>query len=556
MTKSINTNGLDSHSVSAPTLDFPDPLHLPSAPRKSAEVQAVQSGAEGFAPGRCSGALPLGSVHHQAAALSDDSAVHCVNEVSEQAQLKTVRSQTASVVVGRSANPNRAASVPPSEQAQISAAPIVKWVGGKTRLLPELLRWIPSSYGRYYEPFAGGAALFFRLAPQRAVLSDANADLIAMYRAVADDVDHLIVLLRLYQRDHSETQFYGTRELFNRNALTPTQRAAAFIYLNKTCFNGLYRVNKAGAFNVPIGDYKLPTILDEPALRAAALVLARAELRAGDYRNALCDARDGDFVYLDPPYDDTFNAYTTDKFDQSELAGMARMLDARGVHVMLSNSDTPLVRELYADFQIERVRAARSVNSDGAGRGDVDELIITNRPNQTRSKSMGRQAELPGVESPDRIPEVEDAIYALLDAKTNKARANKENSDDVKNKQTTVDTSFTKHKIDSHPYTCPKTGKPKRFWFATEKKAKSSSIAQPHISGRRGRRGGPRRDVDAQIAGETEPKEDTTIEMRRVPRKSVEKEIDGFASVRERMEAKKVDAEKQAAKLPRGKKGK
>lgn len=257
--------------------------------------------------------------------------------------------------------------------------PIVKWVGGKTRLLDHLVARVPKTYGRYFEPFAGGAALFFHLEPERALVSDMNEDLIGMYHTLSVDVEAVIDLLSAYQRDHGETQYYGTRTLFNANVLTPVQRAAAFIYLNKTCFNGLWRVNKKGEFNVPMGDYKNPTILDAEALRAAAKVLARAVVRVADFAGAVGRADRGDFVYFDPPYHKTFTSYTADSFGeglQCDLARVARALVARGVHVMVSNNDTPLIRELYQGFRIDEVRCGRAVNADGEGRGKVTELLI------------------------------------------------------------------------------------------------------------------------------------------------------------------------------------
>jgi DNA adenine methylase len=269
-----------------------------------------------------------------------------------------------------------------------TARPIVKWVGGKTKLLPELLARIPIGYGRYYEPFTGGAALFFRLQPERAVLGDANADLIAMYETVRDNVEHVIRELAAHQVQHSEQHYYATRDMWNDRLYkaTAVQRAAAFIYLNKTCFNGLYRVNRKGAFNVPVGSYASPTICDADGIRAASVALARAELRTGDYRDCVHDAREGDFVYFDPPYDETFNGYTSaGKFDQATLAAVARELVNRGCHVLLSNSDTPWVRELYADFDIADVVAPRFVNSDATGRAGIVELLIASRTRQQLS---------------------------------------------------------------------------------------------------------------------------------------------------------------------------
>jgi DNA adenine methylase len=268
-----------------------------------------------------------------------------------------------------------------------AAAPVVKWVGGKTRLLPELLARIPEQFGRYYEPFAGGAALFFRLAPRRAVLADSNADLIGLYDALATDVASVIRRLQHHREAHDEHHYYATRERWNdRDASWPAaERAAAFVYLNKTCFNGLWRVNRSGDFNVPIGRYTDPPICVPEALRAASTALARADLRCTDYRSAIADAGKGDFVYFDPPYDpvtstSSFTSYTADAFageDQRALADCARELVARGCRVMLSNSDTPFMRSIYRGFRIERVKCPRAINSNAARRGDVDELLIT-----------------------------------------------------------------------------------------------------------------------------------------------------------------------------------
>ena len=276
---------------------------------------------------------------------------------------------------------------PGPEIAAPVAAPVVKWVGGKTKLLPELLARLPRTYARYYEPFAGGAALFFRLAPRRAVLADRNTDLIGLYRALAREPRAVIAALGAHRAAHGEAHYYATRARWNDRdtTWTPAERAAAFVYLNKTCFNGLWRVNRAGDFNVPIGRYVDPPICVPEALHAAHDVLARAKLRCADYRTAVDDARTGDLVYFDPPYDPVtttanFTSYTADAFgpdDQRELAACARSLVARGCAVMLSNSDTTFVRSLYRGFRIERVKCARAINSNAAKRGEVDELIVT-----------------------------------------------------------------------------------------------------------------------------------------------------------------------------------
>ena len=267
--------------------------------------------------------------------------------------------------------------------------PVVKWVGGKTKLLPELLARMPPSFERYYEPFAGGAALFFRVAPTRAagsvVLGDANADLIAMYRAVADDVESVIARLWSHSVQHSEQHFAYVRGAWNRNSMHdgPIDRAAAFIYLNKTCFNGLWRVNRAGELNSPWGKHAT-FVPDHGALRLASSVLQRADLRASGYRETMRDVGPSDFAFMDPPYvpasaTANFTSYTADAFgpeQQRELADTALKLVKRGCRVMLSNSDTPYVRELYSDFRIDSVKCSRAINSKSSGRGAVGEVII------------------------------------------------------------------------------------------------------------------------------------------------------------------------------------
>lgn len=281
----------------------------------------------------------------------------------------------------------RAPEVVPRPAPLQPASPVVKWVGGKTKLLPELLARMPAKVDRYFEPFAGGAALFFRVAPARAVLSDSNPDLINLYRTLTINVAGVIRSLERHRAAHDETHYYATRARWNNpDAAWPAhERAATFIYLNKTCFNGLWRVNRAGDFNVPIGRYSDPPICVPDALRAAHAALSRADLRCGDYRAAVSEAGRGDFAYFDPPYDpltptSSFTSYTAGVFgraQQAELADTARALVARGCKVMLSNSDTPFVRSLYRGFQVDRVKCSRAINSDAAKRGEVDEVIVT-----------------------------------------------------------------------------------------------------------------------------------------------------------------------------------
>lgn len=268
-----------------------------------------------------------------------------------------------------------------------SASPVIKWVGGKSKLLPELLARLPDRFERYFEPFAGGAALFFRVAPERAVLADSNQDLIGLYTCLAKDVAGVIRKLEHHRAEHSEAHYYATRTRWNDRELAwrTADRAATFIYLNKTCFNGLWRVNRSGDFNVPIGRYADPPICVPDALRAASTVLARAEIRHADYQTAIEDAKAGDFVYFDPPYDpinatSSFTSYTAGDFgpnDQKALAATAKQLIDRGCKVMLSNNDTPFVRSLYKGLKIDKVKCSRAINSNAAKRGEIDELVIT-----------------------------------------------------------------------------------------------------------------------------------------------------------------------------------
>ncbi|MCS6800593.1 MAG: DNA adenine methylase [Chloroflexota bacterium] len=262
--------------------------------------------------------------------------------------------------------------------------PFVKWAGGKRQLLPHLLALRPPRFERYVEPFLGGGALYFALAPERALLGDLNDELIDTYRAIRDDVEGVMAALdrHRYDREH----YYAVRRLHPWD-LPPAERAARFIYLNKTGYNGLYRVNRRGEFNVPFGRYRTPPRLYDPAnLRAAAALLAGAQLVHGPYEKTLAAAQAGDFVYLDPPYQPlspsaNFTRYTRYGFapgDQQRLAREFRRLSALGAYVMLSNSNTPLVRELYRGFHIVEVEANRLINSDSRRRTGITELVIRN----------------------------------------------------------------------------------------------------------------------------------------------------------------------------------
>lgn len=286
--------------------------------------------------------------------------------------------------------PTRAVS---REIRQPEAAPILKWVGGKGRLLSQLFPLLPAGAAerRHVEPFLGGAAMFFARRPQRALLADVNPELVAMYEAVRDDVDGVVLALsRLAAMGHAKVAYYGVRSRYNAlgtaRVAAKTERAAMFLYLNKTCFNGLHRVNRRGEFNVPVGRYANPRILDESALRAASAALQTAELRCEPFEALLARARPGDFVYLDPPYAPrtetaNFTAYAQSGFGpdaQERLRDVYRELDRRGCRLMLSNSDVPSIRALYAGFQIDVVMAPRMVSCDPKSRAAVSEVVVRN----------------------------------------------------------------------------------------------------------------------------------------------------------------------------------
>jgi DNA adenine methylase len=274
-----------------------------------------------------------------------------------------------------------------STRGDESARPFLKWAGGKGQLLAQLLPLLPSRPARrYFEPFVGGAALFFALRPDEATLSDVNAELVGCYRAVQSDVEGVIAALSTHR--YEERAFYRVREQ-DPDTLSPSERAARTIYLNKTGYNGLYRVNRAGRFNVPFGRYKNPGFASHESfenLRACSRALAGVRLLVRDFGDVVADAREGDLVYFDPPYvplsgTSDFTAYVAGGFgprDQERLASVVHALDARGVLVMLSNSDAPVVRDLYARYRIDVVSAARSINSRANRRGRIAEVVVRN----------------------------------------------------------------------------------------------------------------------------------------------------------------------------------
>lgn len=272
--------------------------------------------------------------------------------------------------------------------------PFVKWAGGKGQLLEKLTSFMPEEYSDYYEPFIGGGALLFHLQPNHPHLNDMNEELLCVYRCFLreDDYKELMARLRSYEVSHSEEQFYAVRGLdrnpdWVKNA-SNVDRAARMIYLNKTCFNGLYRVNSKGFFNVPSGKKKTVTCFDPENFRNIFEYFEDSQpvITEGDFAEAVKDAKSGDFVYFDPPYDtfdegNNFTSYDKEGFgkkDQARLADTFRELDSRGVKVMLSNHNTKYINELYQGFEINVVNAKRMINSDASKRGDVEEVIIRN----------------------------------------------------------------------------------------------------------------------------------------------------------------------------------
>ncbi len=247
--------------------------------------------------------------------------------------------------------------------------PFVKWAGGKRQLVDVLKRFAPREYNTYIEPFVGGGALLFELMPERAIISDINEELINAYLVIRDKVEELIDSLKRHRND--KEYFYKVRAL-NPKELPPVGRASRFIFLNKTCYNGLYRENSKGEFNVPFGRYKNPKIVDEENLRAISEYLrnAHVEIINGDYKHVCRQAKRGDFVYLDPPYypyskTASFTKYSRFDFsakDQEELALVFRELDKKGCKVMLSNSNTGFIKELYREYRIVEVSANRFIN--------------------------------------------------------------------------------------------------------------------------------------------------------------------------------------------------
>jgi DNA adenine methylase len=266
-------------------------------------------------------------------------------------------------------------------QAPRPAHPFLKWVGGKRQLLPQIARYVPHTFGTYHEPFVGAGALFFHLQPRRARLTDGNARLIRAYAGIRNGCDRVIDLLSSYP--HTRDFFLRLRKA-DIDCRSDEEVAAWLIYLNRTGYNGLYRVNSKNEFNVPFGDYAKPKICDATNLKACARALESARIGVADFADVLRHAKRGDFVYFDPPYvplsvTSSFTSYTMGRFgmdDQRRLRDVALALTKRGVQVLISNSSSPAVRELYAGFEQHEVSARRAINCNAAGRKAVTELLI------------------------------------------------------------------------------------------------------------------------------------------------------------------------------------
>ena len=270
------------------------------------------------------------------------------------------------------------------------AAPVVKWVGGKRQLLPQILPLIPKRMTAYCEPFLGGGAVLFALQPKRALVNDLNQDLITVYRVIKEDADALIE--HLSRHENTPEYFYRIRDLDRDKeayaALSDVEKASRLLYLNKTCYNGLFRVNASGAFNSPYGHYRRPNIVNEQTIRGVSRYFNSCDITffSGDFAAVLEQVPEGGFVYLDPPYDpvsDTasFTGYNRGGFGREEQVRLKECCDAltaRGVKFLLSNSATPFIRELYSSYRVSIVQARRAVNSVASRRGAIEEVLVRN----------------------------------------------------------------------------------------------------------------------------------------------------------------------------------
>ena len=268
--------------------------------------------------------------------------------------------------------------------------PFVKWVGGKRQLLNEVEKHIPEQFSRYYEPFVGGGAVLFYLQPKNAVINDSNEELVNLYNVIKESPEELIEDLKKHKNE--EKYFYDIRgidrEREKYQVLTRIQRASRIIFLNKTCYNGLFRVNSSGEFNSPFGRYKNPNIVNDIIIRAVGNYLSKNNIQIlnTDYEKSLSKTRKGAFVYFDPPYypisdSSSFTGYTKKGFDRTEQERLKKVCDKlndKGVNFLLSNSSTEFIRDLYKDYNIFSIKAKRAINSNGDGRGEITEVLVRN----------------------------------------------------------------------------------------------------------------------------------------------------------------------------------
>ncbi|HEM3661796.1 TPA: DNA adenine methylase [Streptococcus suis] len=277
------------------------------------------------------------------------------------------------------------------QRTQPTLQPFTKWTGGKRQLLPVIKSLMPDNYNSYFEPFIGGGAVFFELIPKKAIINDFNSELINCYRQIKDNPQKLIELLVEHQKNNSKDYYLELRSVDRDDrihAMTDTERAARIMYMLRVDFNGLYRVNSKNQFNVPYGRYKNPKIVDSDLILSISQYLNKnnIEILTGDFEKAVEDVGAGDFVYFDPPYiplseTSAFTSYTHEGFsyeEQVRLRDVFRKLDKKGAYVMLSNSSSPLVEELYKGFNVHKVEATRTNGAKASSRGKISEFIVTN----------------------------------------------------------------------------------------------------------------------------------------------------------------------------------
>lgn len=281
----------------------------------------------------------------------------------------------------------------PKQKKNKLVAPVLKWVGGKRQLLPEIKKYTPKKYNTYFEPFVGGGAVLFELQPKKAVINDINRELIDLYSVIQNNVEELINTLsnsNLYS--NTSECYYKVRELDREpqkyNKMNAIERAARILYLNKTCYNGLYRVNSMGEFNSPFGSYKNPNIVNEITLKAVNKYFndSKIQFLKTDFEKAVKNAKKDDFIYFDPPYapiskTSNFTGYNESGFGENEqkrLKDLCDRLNKNGVKFLLSNSDCEFIRDLYKDYKIVTIKAKRAINSNGNNRGAISEVLIRN----------------------------------------------------------------------------------------------------------------------------------------------------------------------------------